>query len=54
MPNKDENKQNSLKYSIWNTNTDEVHMEHDLASRSESLKSSLNKLEQASQVDDKT
>lgn len=52
MQKKDEHQQDKLKYSIWNTNTDEVHLEHELTYRAESIKKSLKTLGQVSQVED--
>ncbi|MBO1515275.1 hypothetical protein [Metabacillus bambusae] len=52
MTNKDEYQQDSIKFSIWNTNTEKVHLEHDLTNRSKAFKNSLNNLGQASQLDD--
>jgi hypothetical protein len=50
--NKDENQQDSIKFSIWDTKTEKVHLEHDLTNRAGVFKNALNNLGQASQVDD--
>jgi len=50
MTNKDENQQNSLEYSIWDTRTSEVQLDHDLVSRARTFKSSLKTIGDASEL----
>ncbi len=47
---KDENRQNSLDYSIWDTRTSKIQMDHDLVSRARAFKSSLKTLGDASKL----
>lgn len=50
MTNKDENQQNSLEYSIWDTRTSEVQLDHALLSRARTFKNSLKALGDASEL----
>jgi hypothetical protein len=52
VTNKDQYQKDSIKFSIWDTNTEKVHLEHNRTNRSKAFKNSLNNLGQASQVDD--
>ncbi|WP_156178036.1 hypothetical protein [Bacillus sp. SA1-12] len=50
MPEKEE--VNEMKYSIWNTNTEEIDLEQNVTNRANSFKKSLNKLGEAAKLDD--
>ncbi|WP_338786050.1 hypothetical protein [Metabacillus sp. FJAT-53654] len=52
MTNKEEFQQDSIKFSIWDTNTEEVHLEQELTNRSEAFNKSLKNLGQASNLND--
>lgn len=52
MTNKDENQQNSIEYSIWDTRTSEVQLEQNLVSRARAFKSSLRTLGDASKLEE--
>ncbi|WP_299089855.1 hypothetical protein [uncultured Metabacillus sp.] len=52
MSEKDEFQKNEIKYSIWNTKAEEIHLEENVKNRANSFKKSMNKLGEAAKMDD--